>query len=473
MITDILYVTYAKDAQWFRWSVQVLIRNMKGYRHIIAVAPEQDRPVFDAMLWQFPQVRMVYIADWPGAGYMWQQWVKMHADTFTDAELICHIDSDVFIKEPTHIADYLTDGKPTWLWAYYTDITDAIVWKAATEHALGMRCDQEFMQAFPFILHRVTYVGLRAYLIGQRHTDAEAYLRNCHAVGRKFSEFNALGRYAFEKEQRHYHFIDRNRDAAGVVTTAHWPKGIYNTRQFWSHAPVADHLPEIQGMLTGSHDPHIRCTNRGIWVIEGDTHISKWVEDQCRLDFDRVFMDKVCSYISPGDVVVDVGAYIGDHTEAYAKATRGVDGGRVLAFEPNALPYQCLIRNMIGHGHVQCINQGLGEFPAMMGIALDPNVGASHLVPGEGIPIVTLDSFDLERCALIKVDAEGMELGILRGAAQTISRCRPVMVLEINIGALERQGATADEIYTWLRDRGYRIDGIENGPQFDIFCHPQ
>lgn len=464
MNTDLFIVTYAHDSDWFANSSKVAQANFKGYRNMVVVAPQQDRFIFDPIVAGLRDCKIHYVPDWPGYGYHWQQFIKCKADTFTDAEYIAHIDSDVFFKTPCPVDDFFTNGKPTWLWAYYTDLTPDVPWKAPTQRATGLSCTQEFMQGMPFILHRSTYPVVREGIrLGTGRTYEQHIGETARAKG-LFSEFNAMGRIAWERQRDLYHWADRNRDEL--------PKGFHCCRQFWSHAPLKDHLPEISQMLYGGNDPRIRTTNRGIWVISNDTHISKWVEQQGRLDFDTHFMNKICSYIKPGDTVVDVGANIGDHSWAYACATRGVNSGRVLAFEPNETPFRCLTRNMAGHGHATCIQKGLGEKPGRMGIIRSSNVGASYLTDGNDIEIVTLDSYELPACALIKIDAEGMELGILRGAEETVKRCRPVLVMEINSGALERQGTSAYDIFVWLESMGYRVEGNTGGPQYDIFCFP-
>lgn len=454
---DVLYVSYAKDLEWFKWSLKVLQKNLTGYRHIIVVVHKDNMPLFEPIgaernisVWEAHSSSITN-------GYYWQQWVKMNAPSYTDAEYILHIDSDTFIGRPTDVMDYFVEGRPAWMWSYYTDFKDPVPWQAPTEFATGMKCDREFMQAQPFVIHRGSYPPVVAGM----HDTLERASRS----GSRFSEYNVLGRLAWEFEHDKYHWVDRNRDP--------WPKGYHATRQFWSHAPIGDHMPEIMNMLGDGDEQHIRTTDRGIWVLSNDTHISRWVEQHHRLDFDGHLLPRIVRLIKKGDVVVDVGAFIGDHTHAYAKATAGVDSGRVLAFEPNSTPFDALTRNMAGHGHVECINKALGAWPGRMAISHSPNAGASHLVAGGEVEVATLDSYALTRCDLIKVDAEGFEFYVMQGAWQTISRCKPILALEINRGALARNGVLPEDIYDWLKLRGYRIEGHENSPQYDIFAYPK
>jgi FkbM family methyltransferase len=464
MIIDVVYVTYSKDLDWFRQSLRVLRHNLKGYRDIHVMCPTQDEEAVRAIVGGAAHVHG--FPDWPGHNYIWQQYRKLHADLLTDADYLLLIDSDVMVAKPTHVDDFFVNGKPGWLWSWYTDLGDTVPWKAVTEAAIKEETPREFMRAMPFVLHPSTFAYTRMALC-HIHGALDKYMR---AV-RQFSEFNVMGHIAYRLQEDKYTFIDRNRLADGTLSAEHWPKGIYNVRHYWSHSPLKDQMDGIEAMITGEDVNGLVWTNMGICVLRNDSHISRWVEQHGRLDFDGPFLEVICAYLQPGDVVVDVGAFIGDHTEAYAKAVRGVDGGRVYAFEPNALPFAALTENMKGHGHVECINKGLGSEPGSVSIAQDPNVGASHLVEGTDVEVITLDSLDLQRCRLIKIDAEGFELFILNGAEKTITRCLPVLVLEMNAGALARFGITYDDIAHWLIERNYTVVHlVGNEAQHDIIC---
>lgn len=468
MNTDIFYVTYGKDAEWFKWSLQTVIKNLSGFRGIHVVCPEQDIPTFREILSLHPSSFTLHPSkDWPGLGYYWQQWVKMTADTYTDADFICHIDSDVFVKEKCDISEFFVEGKPSWLWSTYAECPDT-PWKRPTEKATGFPCDREYMQGFPFIIERETYGVARRWIRKVHGVTEEEYIRKSHVSTEppSFSEFNFLGNIANRERGDQYFWVDRNH--------CPWPAGFHKTRQFWSHAPLEDHIPEIRQMLDGGKAHHPRVTNRGWWILSNDTHISAWVEETNRLDHDTGFTSKICSHIRPGDTVVDVGAFIGDHTIAYARAVHGVDSGRVIAFEPNPQAFQCLKKNMEQLAHVECHQMGLSDDAREMRLLVAPNAGGSHLSEGfGGIPVQYLDAFELQRLDLMKIDAEGMELLILQGAEQTIKRCRPILVMEVNSGALGRFGVNENMLFDWCRTHNYRVEeAIPGAPQYDIFCFP-
>lgn len=213
---------------------------------------------------------------------------------------------------------------------------------------------------------------------------------------------------------------------------------------------------------------------KDIAIIERDTHISKWVKESGRLDHDLSMVPKICEYIKPGDVVVDAGAYIGDHTIAYAKKV--THSGAVFAFEPNKEAFECLEYNMRNYPQVQCFNHGLGDKFGRIGVNTScDNVGMSFIQQGNDVTIMPIDDLNLYQVDLIKIDCEGFELNILKGAINTLKKFKPKLVIEINSGALNREGVTPEHVYSFLRELGYKYKNIYSnheltGNQFDIIC---
>jgi FkbM family methyltransferase len=214
---------------------------------------------------------------------------------------------------------------------------------------------------------------------------------------------------------------------------------------------------------------------RSVATIENDTHIGKWILESGRLDHDQNMLPLLNAYIHKGFTVIDVGAYCGDHTEYYVNRVGRT--GKVYAFEPNPPAFECLKYNMDRYPNVACLNFGASDEPHGMGIATDPNMGASHAIDGDAVKCITIDSLNLTECHFIKMDCEGMEVKALDGARMTIAKHRPVMLIEINRGALERQRTSADTVFAWLSEMGYTWRNIYDNQgltdaQLDIICLP-
>jgi hypothetical protein len=102
---------------------------------------------------------------------------------------------------------------------------------------------------------------------------------------------------------------------------------------------------------------------------------------------------------------------------------------------------------------------------------------------GEHMKVADVTAVALEtavpwRVNFIKIDVEGYELKVLRGAGNLINRCKPTMVIEINPEALQRQGDKPDDIYTWLEEHSYRASIMQencglSSPLYDILCIPK
>ena len=142
---------------------------------------------------------------------------------------------------------------------------------------------------------------------------------------------------------------------------------------------------------------------------------------------------------APGDVVLDVGANIGANTVPLARHAGPY--GRVVAFEPQRLMHQMLCANLALNALtiVVALWSAVGAEPGQ--IRVPPinydamgNFGGVSLGGeiGEPVGVTTIDALALERCRLIKIDVEGMELDVLHGAAGTLARLKPRLFFENN-----------------------------------------
>lgn len=219
----------------------------------------------------------------------------------------------------------------------------------------------------------------------------------------------------------------------------------------------------------------MKILESGIAVIEWDTHISKWIEETGRIDHDETIEKYLLPLINEGDVVVDAGANIGSHTIPYAQKVSIV--GKVYAFEVNPSAITCLSHNANAYSWIKIIPMGLSDRFERPMLCASENVGASFLKPGifaEEVECVPLDSIELDRLNFFKIDCEGYELYVLRGAWRTIQRCKPIMFIEINVGALDRNKVKSDDIINFLELLGYAYVKHGGGDdQYDLICTPR
>jgi FkbM family methyltransferase len=162
----------------------------------------------------------------------------------------------------------------------------------------------------------------------------------------------------------------------------------------------------------------------------------------------------------------DVGANVGGYI-ALAAAVVG-PAGHVYAFEPGPDNLAALHDRFAGFLNVTVIEAAVSDRRGMATLFTDrrdprrhslapANVGKSG--PAVTVPQVCLDDYrpPLKRLDVLKVDAQGAELLILRGAERLIRSFHPALILEIWPAGLKNLRASADEVLQHVRSLGYKL----------------
>lgn len=149
-------------------------------------------------------------------------------------------------------------------------------------------------------------------------------------------------------------------------------------------------------------------------------------------------VDTFRQILRPGMTAVEIGANIGSHTLPLARMV-GPDG-RVVAFEPQRSIFQMLCANLALNGleqveaHWAAVGSSPGEvLIARLNSRVRQNFGGYSIGQaggGDMVRLLTLDSFNLPACDLIKIDVEGMEIEVIRGGLETIRRHGPPIFVE-------------------------------------------
>lgn len=531
---DILIKTYPADSERLGYCLRSIVKFATGFRKLVIVVPSGVG--LPLPLWESVRDKGIELAVCPtveaGDGYLFQQAIKASGHEWTGADYILHVDSDCLFNQPVTPQTFMRDGKPIWYMTPYAQ-TDT-PWQPITEKFLGEPVDYEFMRRLPILVPRSLHLAISAFAMANHGTRLTDYILS--QPNRAFSEFNALGALAYSRARADFHWIDTTREEIPpAVVLQSWshselteevkaefeailkggapcaanakpdtnPGARQSEMQQSSAAPKSDPDSAANLILTGEnndttrsnrnhirssrgdilHDgsdnpvlggvnPRIKQTPAGHWVLVEDTAISRWIEQHGSLQHDFHTLPKVLEEIQPGDVVVDAGACVGDTCGPFLE--RVGQKGHVIAFEPHPDAYECLKLNCPTASVFQV---ALSDNQDGAGMMFDPNAGASYLkdVGETFVRTMTLDSMELDRLSFLKIDVEGMELSVLRGAEQTIARFHPKLLIEVNQGALERQGTNVAELSRWLCERGYDWKIVQGAsfvgsPQYDILC---
>ena len=196
----------------------------------------------------------------------------------------------------------------------------------------------------------------------------------------------------------------------------------------------------------------------------------------------------VQALIRPGDTVIDIGANIGYITGLFARWVGPI--GQVHAFEPVPETFALLEHNVRAArwGHVAIYPLALSDASghALMGIPAyggggGENLYESHLLDRnesgtEGERPVAVEKGTLDTClpriegrlALIKIDVEGHEAAVVRGARKLLESHRPALVIEVNTDP-DEPDSSASKMFGQLQSLGYSVymptaDGVRPRP---------
>jgi FkbM family methyltransferase len=159
----------------------------------------------------------------------------------------------------------------------------------------------------------------------------------------------------------------------------------------------------------------------------------------------------------------DVGANHGAFSLAFCAAR---DGNRAIAFEPAEPPLALLSSAATDSGvsgRIEPVHAWIGDSEGETSGGIDasgffnPGVSAG----ARTVLVTTLDAYAARTGTsptLLKIDVDGAELDVLRGAARILREARPIVFLEIHHDLLEKDGVAPADVVAALVDAGYRFE---------------
>ena len=196
--------------------------------------------------------------------------------------------------------------------------------------------------------------------------------------------------------------------------------------------------------------------------------------------------------VQKGDTIIDIGSNIGQTAMTFAKIAG--EQSMVYGFEPDPVNYSKAMENLKLNSfkNIEILNLGLGSKSEELNLKINSplNRGGNRIDKNKTkdsfiIKVEMLDSLfenkKIKKIDLIKIDVEGFELEVLKGASSIIRNFKPKMFIEVDDTNLKEQGSSAKDLIEYLYTFDYFIVNSETkeivkkesdfrNSHFDIIC---
>ena len=186
------------------------------------------------------------------------------------------------------------------------------------------------------------------------------------------------------------------------------------------------------------------------WGPSNDVHIEQWksglpfTQNKCLNKF-----IKYCeSQTKKMKTVIDVGAWCGTWAKAIEPFAK-----KVIAFEPDKTHFECLQRNCA----VNCTPrmEAVGAQLQEVSLTEDNFTQAKRVDEKGNIRMITLDHMEYEHVDMIKIDVEGYEMEVLKGATKTLESVKYLMI-ELNNNT-KKYGSNNIEVEKYIVSLGFKV----------------
>jgi hypothetical protein len=231
---DVLIRSYYRDFRWLRLALRSLEQFVSGYRRAIVVVPQASLARLDIPIPSRGTNVIVRTCSDYADDYLGQQVTKLHADLYTDADIIFHLDSDQIFVARCDLSERLFEGgklKMVFDRSGRRPVHDG--WRHCPEYFFGRAFLWDLATPLPLAIPRHVYGGLRAYCVENYGKSIADY-----ALATKpdrFCEVALLRGFAMLQEAGAYRWV--NAEYGDLVPEC---------RTFWSRSTAP---PAIAGSL--------------------------------------------------------------------------------------------------------------------------------------------------------------------------------------------------------------------------------
>ena len=186
------------------------------------------------------------------------------------------------------------------------------------------------------------------------------------------------------------------------------------------------------------------------WVPSNDVHIEHWkagapfTQNKCL----NKFINYCQSQNKKMKTVIDVGAWCGTWSKAIEPFAK-----KVIAFEPDKVHFECLQRNCT----INCDPRMEAVGAEVMEVSLtEDNFTQAKRVNEKGnIRMINLDYMNYQDVDMIKIDVEGYEMQVLKGATKTLENIKYLMI-ELNNNT-KKYGSNNMEVEKYIASLGFKV----------------
>ena len=188
----------------------------------------------------------------------------------------------------------------------------------------------------------------------------------------------------------------------------------------------------------------------GFWVPSKDVHIEDWkagkpfTQNKCLLKF----LDYCKTQNTRFKNVIDIGAWCGTWAKAIEPYAR-----KVIAFEPDKIHFECLLKNATINCEAR--REAVGSEEKYISLTDDNFTQAKRVDKSGDTRMVTIDSLDYKDVDLIKIDVEGYEMEVLKGAQRTLQNTQYLMI-ELNNNT-KKYGSSNAEVEKYIKLLGFKV----------------
>jgi FkbM family methyltransferase len=227
---------------------------------------------------------------------------------------------------------------------------------------------------------------------------------------------------------------------------------------WWIHS-------QLRKLLHVDYDVNLLVTRAGLqWCLNPSDYTQSeffWTGESDRWDIYHVM-----KLVKPGSTIFDIGANFGYY--ALRICERLGAQCNIHCFEPTFETYERLVRNIQLNEFSEKIRAhriGVSDQQSVGALAHQTgNSGASRIVAagkGQQVSLIDLDAFceqnQISRLDFIKMDVQGFEPRVLKGAAATIRRFQPAMLVELDPYMLQLQSSSPLDVARIVHEFGYRL----------------